>query len=167
MSKVFHIGDLHFGHKNILKYRSEFASIEEHDAVIIDNIGCSVSKRDTLWLHGDCFFTLDALRWLHAINANRIHWIIGNHDSDNAERQKVIYHGINSGIVDSVHSLVKYKEFWLSHAPIHSDELRGKMNIHGHVHRNSIADSRYFNVSCENVNYAPITTQEIRERISM
>lgn len=163
MSKVFHIGDLHIGHKNILKYRPEFSSIEEHDATIVENIKKTLTKRDTLWLHGDCFFTLEASKILHELSyINRIHWIIGNHDSDNSVRQQVIKSVVGSGMVSSIHSLVKYKGFWLSHAPIHPDELRGKLNIHGHVHRKTIDDDRYFNVSCENVWYKPICFEEIK-----
>jgi calcineurin-like phosphoesterase family protein len=66
------------------------------------------------------------------------------------------------GMVDSVQSLVKYKGFWLTHAPIHPDELRGKMNVHGHVHTKTLADNRYFNVSCENVGYKPVCFDDIK-----
>ena len=31
MSQIFFIADLHIGHRNILKYRSEFSSVKEHD----------------------------------------------------------------------------------------------------------------------------------------
>lgn len=40
------------------------------------------------------------------------------------------------------------------------DELKGK--IHGHVHSNNIDDLRYFNVSMENIDYTPISLEEIR-----
>lgn len=66
---------------------------------------------------------------------------------------------------DSVHSLIKYKEFWLSHAPLHPQELRGKINLHGHVHGSTIPDRNYFNCCLENTNYSPISLQQIRDKI--
>lgn len=68
---------------------------------------------------------------------------------------------------DAVYSLFKYKDFWLSHCPLHPNELRGKKNIHGHVHFQSIPDSRYFNTSLENINYTPINVEEIRKRLTI
>ena len=43
--RVFNTGDLHLGHKVITKYRDNFSSIEEHDAVILDNFA-KLSKKD-------------------------------------------------------------------------------------------------------------------------
>ena len=64
-----------------------------------------------------------------------------------------------------VYGFVKYKEFWLSHCPIHPNELRGKVNIHGHVHNKTIIDCNYFNTSCENVDFKPISLENIRLQI--
>lgn len=70
-----------------------------------------------------------------------------------------------------VESLVSYKGYWLSHAPIHPYELRGKGNIHGHVHQNSILDydsgapewdRRYINVCVEAVRETPISFDNIK-----
>ena len=63
---------------------------------------------------------------------------------------------------DEVYGFHKYKEFWLSHCPIHPQELRGKYNIHGHVHHNNIPDKNYFNVCIEALNGLPIKLDEIR-----
>lgn len=65
---------------------------------------------------------------------------------------------------DEVHSLLKYKEFWLSHAPIHPEELRGKKNVHGHVHTESVSDLEYLNVSVDSsfMNFFPRTLREVR-----
>ena len=67
-------------------------------------------------------------------------------------------------VYDEVHALLKYKEFWLSHAPLHPDELRGKRNIHGHVHTASVPDTKYLNVSVDStfMNYLPRTLTEVR-----
>jgi calcineurin-like phosphoesterase family protein len=62
---------------------------------------------------------------------------------------------------DQVEGMVKYKFFWLTHSPMHPVELRGKVNIHGHVHFATINDIRYENVCCENISYTPISYDEL------
>lgn len=167
MSKVYLIGDTHWGHKNAIKWREQFSTPEEHDEIIFDNIMSTVTKRDTLWLLGDCIMDNQALIKLKALknHVNRLHWVLGNHDTDNQFRYALMRNAVCGGLVDSVHGLYKYKKSWLSHAPIHPDELRGKFNVHGHVHTNTLDDPRYFNVSCENINYTPINYQEILGRM--
>jgi len=163
MSKVWYISDCHFGHKNILKYRPEFSSIEEHDGTIMDNILSVVTKRDTLIMLGDMFFTAEELQDKGNILRKVPGWahlVLGNHDTDNAKRADNV--GNMWGMFDSVHGITTRNGFWLTHAPIHPVELRGKKNIHGHVHRGTLDDERYINVSCENVNYKPISLDDIR-----
>lgn len=56
--------------------------------------------------------------------------------------------------------MVKYKNLWLTHAPIHPDELRGKKNVHGHCHGHILNDKRYINVCVEHAD-RPIPIEEI------
>jgi calcineurin-like phosphoesterase family protein len=172
MSGVYFISDLHLGHRNILKYRSQFDTIEEHDSVILDNILSRVTKRDVLWILGDVIFerglndkNVELLRTIRK-NVGWIKVVIGNHCTDNKFRQDLLKYLLLTGIYDEVHGLVGYKNHWLSHCPIHPDELRGKVcNIHGHLHDYVLEDKRYFSVCCEQVNYTPISFQEIKERV--
>lgn len=158
------MGDLHLGHKNILKYRPEFESIEEHDETIVDNILSTVGKRDTLWLTGDIIFTKEYIGVLASISdhVGHLNWVLGNHVSDNSTRQQIIREVLNLNLIHKVGSLFKSNGFWISHAPIHPDELRGCNNIHGHVHSQTLPDKRYFNTSCENVDYKPIDLNHIK-----
>jgi len=164
MTKSYIISDLHIGHKNILKYRTEFSSIAEHDGTILDNILSTLNKRDSLTILGDCFFDAESVEsHLRVIKGRcaRINWILGNHDTDSALRQKNVKYILEHGLVDKIHGLTSSKGYWLSHAPIHPAELRGKMNIHGHVHSKTIRDDNYINVSCENVRYTPVDVHEL------
>jgi calcineurin-like phosphoesterase family protein len=80
--------------------------------------------------------------------------VLGNHDIfPISEYQKYF---------TKIHGLTKYKGFWLSHAPIHSEELRGKINIHGHVHNKIIVDPRYRSVCVEALNGKPISLSSLR-----
>ena len=87
--------------------------------------------------------------------------ILGNHCT---ERNNITVSDLSEAF-DEIHGVLKYKEFWLTHTPMHPVELRGKMNIHGHVHRHSINDPRYINVCPEVCNYSPISLHEIRKNI--
>jgi calcineurin-like phosphoesterase family protein len=82
------------------------------------------------------------------------HLILGNHDEFTLETYKPYF--------NKIHGFVRYKGMWLSHAPIHPQELRGKVNVHGHNHKNVIPDERYICVSVEQVNGKPKSLDEIR-----
>lgn len=170
MSNVYFISDLHLFHKNVIKFRSEFSSNSEHDSYIINRIYESLGKKDTLYILGDAFLVnnTDEIELAKKVliyldsKVSSIKFVIGNHCTDNEFRLE-FSKWLSSNF--EVHSLLKYKKFWLSHAPIHPAELRGNVNIHGHVHTGTIDDSRYFNVSCENIDYKPISLNEVKERL--
>jgi len=167
MSKVYFISDTHFGHKNITNHRKSllYSTMEEHDEFVLDNILSTVSKRDTLWILGDIAFSVEAFNEYVLKIADRVtnlNVIFGNHDMDSGARPNPrLYNQRNI----RTFGLFKYKKAWLSHGPIHPAELRGKFNIHGHVHYASIDDPRYINVCVESpiVMYKPVTWQQILE----
>ena len=157
MSEVFFAGDLHFGHKNIHKLRKNMfcSNEEEHREKIIDNINSEVGKRDVLWLMGDICFKEALLPQLGRLKGQKF-LILGNHDIDGR---------LFAPYVQKIVGLTSYKGFWLSHCPIHEEELRGKPNIHGHVHFATLKDRRYFNTSLENNYYFPINFDTIKEEV--
>jgi calcineurin-like phosphoesterase family protein len=164
MSVVYLISDTHFGHKNIPKYRPEFSNVQEHDEFIFNSIMNTVTKRDTLWILGDIAFSMVAFNKYIVPIAEKVSVIrgcLGNHDNERLEAPSVRNY-LDVGF--DLYGLTKYKHAWISHAPIHPEELRGKINIHGHVHSHTISDDRYVNVSCEAINYKPISYQEIIKR---
>jgi len=158
VSKVYVISDTHFGHKNITKYRPQFKTAEEHDAVLLQNIKNVVSKRDILIMLGDIAFNTEALMKLKSIECRK-QLILGNHDMQFSRVDILKLYEVFT----RVDALRSYKGVWLSHAPIHPDELRGKKNVHGHTHFNSIEDPRYFNACVEQLDYKPKLFTEIKE----
>tara|TARA_R110000782_G_scaffold270483_1_gene371853 strand:+ start:44938 stop:45462 length:525 start_codon:yes stop_codon:yes gene_type:complete len=174
MSNVFFISDLHLGHKNICKFRP-FDSVEEHDEHIKDNLLSSLTKRSKLFILGDVAFTDESGDWIVELakHTPNMTIVLGNHDSDRSCGRRNMLKYMQAGI--KLHGLTTYKDAWLSHCPIHPDEMRKKiMNIHGHTHSNNVKaigyskldDARYFNVSCENIDYKPIRYDQIMERMS-
>lgn len=145
------ISDLHLGHKNILKYSGALrggTTPEEHDEWIIDQINTVATKHDMLYLLGDVAFNLEHLKKLKKLRCKQLILAKGNHDVNN-------YRHYTDYFAEMVGLMSHRGTFWLSHAPIHPQELRGRFNIHGHVHQNSILgedgfpDRRYINACVE------------------
>jgi len=158
---VYLISDTHFGHPNVCKFRP-FESEEEHDSFILENILRVVCKRDSLYILGDVCVN-ESGWWCVEEIARRVeflHVILGNHDM---ERQGHPVLNQYDSLCKGVYGMRKYKNAWLTHAPIHPEELRGKLNVHGHVHSATIDDERYINVSCENTEYLPINFVDIQK----
>lgn len=148
MSIVYFLSDLHLGHKRILEFSGKLRegnTADEHDSILITKWNSKVRKRDLVYVLGDVCMHKD-LSILDQLQGRKI-LIRGNHDTFSTTEYLEHF--------EEVYGIMKYKRFWLSHAPIHPDELRGCYNIHGHVHGNSISngygeyDKRYINVCCE------------------
>lgn len=152
MTATYFIADLHFGHRNICKYRP-FHTNKEHDEHIIEQWNRIVTPRDKVFVLGDACFDEESLEQAKRLNGSK-HLVMGNHCVLTPKLWKVF---------SCVSGPIKYKEFWLSHMPIHPEELRGKKNIHGHMHDAVIDSPDYISVCCERVFYTPVNLQDIRK----
>lgn len=156
MSNVLLWGDLHAGAEGIVKYRTCFRDEQDMFEHYEIEYHKRVTKRDKCIFLGDIACSEERLAQIAKWKGEKV-LVMGNHDTDRCSIQSIV----NS--YDSVHALVKYKEFYLSHAPIHEQELRGKANIHGHVHDKSVKDINYFNACVDNIGHKPIALHEIRK----
>lgn len=154
MGVVRFISDLHFGHTNMALKRG-FSSAEEMNEHIIKKWNSVVNKKDTVWILGDITMEKStSYPLLNRLNGYK-KVVLGNHDQPQHIPELLKY-------VNSVCGMIKYKGYILSHCPIHESEIgRFTKNIHGHVHENSLEDSRYINVSCEVVDYTPKLIEEL------
>lgn len=161
MSNVWFCSDLHFGHKNIQKFRTWVSSEEDNRSRIVQDWKALVTKRDIVYVLGDACFTMETLPIFNFLPGEK-YLIRGNHDQLNTSAYLKHF--------KEVYGILKYKEFWLSHAPIHPDELRGKVNLHGHVHYCTIPDKRYFNCCVENLvslkGRSLISLDELRKQLN-
>lgn len=169
---VYFTSDLHIGHKNILKYRNRFNSMVEHDDFMVNKI-LSLNKRDLLYVVGD--FIFDHAEYDSRIqqlqNAKcRIIFIPGNHDTLKLLKEPWL---------ECREALVSYKGIWISHCPIHPQEIRSRVgNIHGHLHSAlvmreqqvmekqytvTVPDLRYYNVNIEDNNYEFVKLEDIKK----
>lgn len=142
MNNIWFTSDLHFGHKNIHKFRMEIKSEEDNRNRIKTDWKNLVTKGDYVYVLGDACFTMDTIEDFQDLPGCKI-LVLGNHDKLDTQ--------VYLKQFKSVYGFKKYKEFWLSHVPIHPNELRGKVNLHGHVHYSSIDDPKYFNCCVENL----------------
>jgi len=154
---VLFTSDLHLGHKNICKYRERFSSSEEHDEYMLSKIE-ALDKRDLLFILGDFIFESpkyeEQIERLSKVKC-RIRFIMGNHDSLKLLKVDFLEHR---------EPLANYKGMWLSHCPIHPQELRNRTgNIHGHLHSCDIGAKEYFNVNIENHDYEFVKLETIKE----
>lgn len=159
MSKVFFISDLHLGHKNIIKFSQGHRygeTIDEHDRWLVEQWNSVVkSPKDIVYVLGDVCFDKEKLKLIGQMQGNKI-LLPGNHDQFPLEEYQKYFYKITW--------FSKYKGFWISHAPIHPQELRDRYNIHGHVHQHIVPDRRYISVCVEALNGTPIEFAEIAEK---
>lgn len=160
---VYFTSDTHFGHKAIIKYRDNFSSIEEHDNHILEIIS-KLNKRDNLFVLGDFLFDCGKFEWyLQQISKMpcRIKLVLGNHDSLKLYTQNIAKN------IELQLPLFSYKSMWVSHCPIHPDEMRNRVaNIHGHLHNAVLNDDRYFDVGLDKNNYEFVSLDYIKTEIN-
>lgn len=163
---IFFIGDLHIDHKNILDFSPERGgtNTQEHNEWIVKQWNSVVKKNDMVWVCGDVSFSNEGLNLLNRMRGYK-RLVRGNHDKQST--------GAYMKYFNNVFGIVKEHGFWITHAPIHPQELRGKRNIHGHVHQNHILlpsgerDDRYVNVSVEALNGIPVSLDELQARFGV
>ncbi len=162
MVNTFFIGDTHFSHNNILNFKKDdggllrpFDSIEDHDEYIIDVWNKTVRPIDIVYHLGDVVMNERALPICSRLHGVKI-LIGGNHDKAKTSQFTKYFTDIYG--CKEVGSMI------LTHIPIHTSCIeRWKANIHGHLHSNIIDDNRYFNVSCEQVDYTPISLEQVKK----
>lgn len=164
--RTFFISDTHFDHANILLFKRndgtplrEFSCIEEMNEHIIDRWNSTVRVMDKVYHQGDFAMkeqSLDAI--LPRLNGHK-KLIRGNHDVYKLKKY------IGPGRFEEVYGVRMLPKYGLilTHIPVHPRQLQGrwKVNVHGHLHSNKLDDTRYFNVSVEQINYTPIELEEL------
>ena len=174
MPTTFLISDTHFGHeKTCTVFKREdgsplrpFASAEEMDEAMVKRWNDRVRPNDKVYHLGDVVINRKFLHILDRLNGDKV-LIKGNHDifrmEDYYPRFRDIrgYHVLNGMI--------------MSHVPVHTDSIeRFGTNIHGHLHAHrvmrkdfgrDVIDPRYHSVCVEHTDYAPISLEEVMERI--
>lgn len=172
MGKIFYTSDLHFGHKNILKYEDRpWDSVVDMNEGLIARWNEKVTDNDDVYVLGDFAFQSKNLRIdtinliVHKLKGKK-HLIIGNHDEwiNKIDVKTRLWASMEyyAKIVDKNRIVI------LSHYPIETwdQEHYGSIHLHGHLHSNptKLYQSNRYNVGCDNWNYYPVTLDEIIAR---
>ena len=151
----FLISDLHLGHKNIVKQSLGLRpgpTVEDHNEWLVRQWNSVVTKHDRVWVLGDVVFGNENFKYLARMNGQKF-LIRGNHDK----------HDITTYLkyFNNVYGFRRLNGFWISHAPIHPASLRGRFNVHGHIHKGSLPDLRYINVNVDVLNGVPMSMDQL------
>jgi len=177
------ISDTHFGHEKTCTVfkRADgsplrpFSCAEEMDEFMVTAWNERVRTNDKVYHLGDVVINRKFLHILGRLNGDKV-LIRGNHDIFKLEDYTPYFRDIRG--YDVKNGMI------LSHVPIHLESIsRFGCNIHGHLHANRVMkvngvdkktgelqysdeiDPRYFNVSVEQIDFAPISLEEVYKRI--
>lgn len=172
-SNIFVISDTHFTHKNFLSFREYypdgplirpgFSSVEEMDELMIENWNKTVTEHDKVYHLGDFSFGgKDNIGRIASRLNGKKRLIAGNHEIDLRHYYPHFQKVMSYREFGNLFKLPVYCcHFPLNHAGFnYRSQLHGLM-IHGHIHLNKIPNPQYINVCVENINYTPISIEEL------
>ena len=169
----------HFNHTNIIKYGNrpfskliQDSSETEPDTelmnqTLISNWNSKIGKDDKVFHLGDfAFGNKNKIKdIIPQLNGYKI-LVMGNHD----KRNKPQFY-LDSGFREVYRFPIIYQQWYiLSHEPVFMNSSMPYINIHGHTHNtllsttNAKGQNGYRNVCVEQLNYFPITFEELLKR---
>lgn len=168
MANIFLISDTHFGHAGILKFtardgtllRPQFSCVEEMNEHMVERWNAVVRPQDHVYHLGDFAIGKQNIPIAARLNGHK-RLVLGNHDEPDMK--------LYAPYFKKIFSSRKLDNFILTHIPVHPEDI-GKCiaNIHGHIHNNVPQwnlGPRYFNVSCELLDYTPVPLEEIKATV--
>lgn len=166
MRNIFFISDTHFGHSNILTFKKddgshlrEFDDVHHMNETMIHNWNTVVQTGDKVYHLGDVVFGKEFIPLLGFLKGQKV-LIKGNHDRHSITEYQKYFKDIRGADMKGEWKML------LTHIPVHPDSIKGGWtNVHGHLHRRTLTDPRYFNVSVERIKYTPIELGQLRELI--
>ena len=169
MTNTFLVADPHFGHAGVCRFTDysgnkirPWTCPDEMDEALVANWNSVVKPSDRVYVLGDVVINRRCLPTIGRCNGRKV-LVKGNHDIFKAHEYLQYFDDIRSSHI--VSNMV------LSHIPIHEDSLsRWPVNIHGHLHTNVVMkngqpDPRYFCVSVEQINFTPISLNQVLAKV--
>ena len=183
MPSVFLVSDTHFGHLGVCKFTRNdgvtklrpWTDPNEMDEDMIKLWNDRVKPTDKIYHLGDVVINRKSLKILSRLNGDKV-LIRGNHDIFRDDEYRLYFRELRAYHV--MNGLI------LSHIPVHEASLgRFGCSIHGHLHANRVMkargvdartgdilysdeiDPRYYNVSVEQTDFAPILFEDVLKKI--
>ena len=166
----YYIGDLHFGHNNILRFDNRpFADTDEMDRALIEYWNKRVKDDDDVYILGDFAYrnTRPEEYYLKQLRGRK-HLIVGNHDDKLLADEKAVSHLVS---IDKMLNLNDCgKHICLCHFPLADWDgmFKRHYHIYAHIHCRTDGAYRYMrtlpnalNAGCMINGYMPVTFGEL------
>lgn len=177
---VFFTSDTHFYHRAIVEYNKRpFASVEEHDEMLIRYWNERVGAADTVYHLGDIIFGGSKI-W-HSIVPRlngKIHLVLGNHDEvDFRANYAVMFESVSYFKTLTIEDV----KIYMCHFPLlcfTGQDTPNTWNLYGHVHSGPSSNTEdaprcaahcfrnQYDVGIDNNNYKPVEFGELKEIIN-
>ena len=154
------LADLHLGHKNIYKFRTQpdgtrFLNGKEHDEYVMDMWSDCLPKNCLVYVLGDICFNQEGLKKFKRLHGTK-HIVLGNHDIPIQNFLPFCH------VVPMVSKTILGVHCIMTHIPIHFTQLeRWTFNIHGHIHGQQDVSERHINTSLEAIGFMPREIEEL------
>lgn len=121
---------------------------------MVQNWNRVVTDKDKVYHLGDVAIPRKGLKVLERLNGRKV-LVRGNHDIFKLKDYLPYF--------EDIHGVIKLSNFYLTHIPIHIDNVPKwcRQNIHGHIHKNTMENPIYRNVSVEMIDATPIEMDQI------
>ncbi len=167
---IYYISDIHFGHKNVIRFDNRpFSDVNEMDRAIIEYWNNRVRSEDTVYIVGDlCHRNAKPAEWyLERLNGHK-YLIEGNHDDLTIKNDKALR------LLEGVNQIMRIRDedkvIQLCHYPLAEwyKYYSGTWHIYGHIHNRKNetyaimrGKERALNAGCMINNYTPVTFEEL------
>lgn len=174
---IYFISDTHFCHKTLAINNRKFDSVEKMNQIIIKNWNETVSDDDDIYILGDLFYRAsieNANSILKLLNGNK-YLVVGNHDNHYLRNDN-----FDANIFEHISEIIEFKThnyLWvLCHYPLlewNQKHYNNSIHLYGHVHDfkteyyNQVLGSNAMNVSCELINYKPISIEQVLHKLNI
>lgn len=168
MTNAFLISDTHWGHQGVCNFTHNNQPLRpwddaaEMDEAMVERWNAVVRPNDRVYHLGDVAIARRHVATTGRCNGKKV-LVKGNHDIFKLKEYTPYFEDIRA-----------YKVFdgmLFSHIPVHTSNLyRFGVNVHGHTHAgrvevNGSPDPNYLSVCVEHTNFAPISIEDVRQRI--
>lgn len=181
---IWFVSDLHFGHKNILRFCNRpWETVEEMNEGLIANWNSVVKDGDIVFDLGDFAFAPNS-KWKEILGRLKGHHylILGNHDDSRWPGDKVmeLFAGVYNQLylkIDNKHHVYLNHYPFLCYGGAWRDPENAVIQLFGHVHsgpKSSGKDSDrlvnlfpyQYDVGVDNNNYTPVSWEEVKSIIN-
>lgn len=161
---IWFTSDYHLSHENIIDYTNRpFADVELMNKTIIGNLKKCLKKNDVLYFLGDITFKETIAKdFFSTFNKFEIHFIIGNHDSNDVIKIVKKYCKSVSYIKDII---IENQAITLCHYArrVWNKSHFNAWQLHGHSHAKIFSNGKQYDVGVDNNNFFPVSFEKLKD----